>query len=254
MTTLEQRITNFEEQAQQLLDLPQAIADEGIDQIGRVGNSYQSHLNSLSVTRRVNQLTGSDDAQGIEGDPYKTIERALEDTPRGGICFCSVEGDYHMSKRLEIDGFRLVLSQVDSERRNLTFDRDQLGTNTVYRRLTSFNLNNGGFIHISGWTIVMPPLDGNWSAYPEFTQSCIFFTSASLASGLVGIAISFCDLEFPANPFGALMNNATPMAVYFVSVTASDQPINGKLIRNITDNAGTDTNTIPFLVTNLNLV
>lgn len=254
MTTLEQRITNFEEQAQQLLDLPQDIAGAAMEQIGRVGSAYQGHLNSLSVTARVNQLTGSDDAQGVEGDPYKTIERALEDTPRGGICFCSVEGDYHMDKRLEIDGFRLILDQVDSERRNLTFDRDQLGTNTVFRRLTGFNLSNGGFIHVSGWTIVMPPLDGNWGAYPEFTQSSVFFTSANIASGLTGISVSFCDLEFPSQPFGALMNGTAPMAVYFASVTASDQPINGNLIRNVTDSAGTDTNTLPYLLTNLDLV
>lgn len=254
MTTLEQRITNFEEQAQELLDLPQEIANAATTQIGKVADDFQSHLNSLSVIKRVNHITGSDTGQGVEGDPYKTVQRALEDCPRGGICWCYVEGDLHISSDVFIDGKRLALIQHESVKRELTFERIAYGTTNQFRALAALTPQDGGSVVLSGWKIIIPPLDGNWGTLADTARAAVINSQSGPRMGHNSITLSDCEIEFPTTPFGALLGAGSPVSLYVTGLVVTGEPIAGKILRGVTSAAGTDPATLSRISTNLTVI
>ncbi len=256
MTTLADRIADFETQANQLLDLPQQIANTAQSRINQIGNYWDQRVQSMRLTAHVHQLAGDDNAAGTEAEPLKSVDEALRRTPPGGVCEVRLHADYHFSDVLPVDETELVLTSATSVRWALTFERLQLTWSGVtYRTLAGVRLRRRAAVRAHRLTIQIPALDASWAGMAEKSIFCGFAqlgTAELLGGSLVGI--TYCDINIPADPFCALIGNGTdgrPLELYLQSCVAVDQPLEGRLLSSATDTNGTATSGLPWLQTNL---
>lgn len=252
MSTTEQQIAAFTQQAGLLLDLPQAIANTATAQINAVGNAYQARLNTSIGLYYVDQINGLDTNPGTQVAPLKTIGKALALVPMGGRCQCSLLGGYTLTENITVDNRQLVLLPVGTVRHPIEFTRKLVQTVTPnLRELAGFRLAGAAAITLYNLTINVPALDGSWGTINGGGGEVLFAPSGSLTWGPQAICMVNCDLRIPDPNFGALLHNSYPMSLLINGMTLLDQPLAGKVVRGVTSTAGTPTSTIPYLNTTL---
>ena len=252
MTTFADRIADFEAQANQLLDLPQQIADTAQARINDIGAYYQQRLQMMEVTAYVHQLVGDDTADGSENAPLKSIEEALRRTPPGGICICKLQGDYHFATSLFVENKYLIIRSDSTLRHALTFERStRVYNNNTHRRMNGIVLGVLGGAELFGLQLVMPPLDGTWGNHE--LDCCLHgFIQIPFSNYVARNVVKFyyCDVIIPASPYGPIVGGGgSPHQLFAYALTAPDQPLNGHWYADVA--AGTDTTTLPWLTTNL---
>jgi len=253
--SLEQSIADLQTQAGLLLDLPQEIADQAQSRITQIGNFFDARVNTLMYTAYIDQVSGSDANDGNPDTPLKTIGEALSRTPLGGMCIARLKGDYHVDETLTVEQRYLRIWSDGSVRHKVTFERkSQLIVNTTYRILENFALINAQIEFVT-LTLEMPAADGTWGNLPEYVAYNGFASIRSSAAwGANVINISYCDIDIPANKFTSLIGGGNCLMLNVAAVTMLDQALNGNLFYNLTSGSGTDSNTVPWLNTNLTTI
>lgn len=252
--SLESSIAALTQQAGLLMDLPQQVHAAAQAKITAMGAAYQGHLASLVVTVYVDQAGGLDTNSGAIGSPFKTIDKALAITPRGGFCTVMLLGAYHVATTIVVDGRRLVVSSANTVRHNVTFERvtDAFGTATTYRLMRNFSLRHGATVHFTGLTLRMPVLDGTWGTYPALAAQCGFATLGSSVDQPGNTAmISYCDIVNPGPIFAPMLGGTGyPTSFAAIAVVSADV-LHGKWFDGVTAAGGTASTTLPWLLTNL---
>lgn len=255
MSSLEQSIANLVAIGGQNLNLPQQVAAAAQNQINAVGAAYTSRLNSLLVAWYVNQATGLDTNPGTLAAPLKSIERALELSPRGAMVRIYLQSDYAISAApIAIDGRRVRIGSADATRYAITPARSIDDTVTPnLRRLAGFDLQNGGGVIFYGVRINIPALEAPWSAYGEHFMNAFVSGGGAFAAGLHHVAFASCDISMPATIHAPLLQGTQlwSFATTSVVLVGAATSLNGKILGGYTAAAGTATSGIPGLVTSL---
>ena len=257
--SLETSIAALTTQAGLLMDLPNQVNAAAQAKIAAMGAAYQGHIAGLAVTAYVDQVNGLDTNSGAIGSPFRTIDKALALTPRGGLCTVILKSAYTLSAHVIIDGKDLVLQSDSAVRRALTFER-LLDTSTTpaYRYAASLQLVNGGGITIHGLTINVPVVDGNWVNYVAAgVPGGLISAMGWMTFGGYKVSLASCDVNIPASPFCAVVQGGigiTSLNVHSLSYTGAITSPNGRLWGGQTNTAGVATNTLSSLATNLTTI
>lgn len=255
MSTTEQQIAAFTQQAGLLLDLPQNIANTATAQINAVGNAYQARLNTSIGNFYVDQVNGLDTNPGTLAAPLKTITKALSLVPMGGRCQASLVGDYTIADTIVVDNRQLIVLSSTTVRNKLHCTRKLNAAVTPNtREVAGLRMIGQASITLYGLSIQVPALDGQWSAFNGGGNEVLFGSAGSYFVGAQSLAILSCDLNIPDPAFGALISSYYPMTLIVSGVTLTDQPLNGKVVRGITNTAGTATSGVPYLNTTLTTI
>ena len=257
MTTLADRIADFETQANQLLDLPQQIADTAQARIDQIGTYYQQRLQTMKVTAYVHQQIGDDTTDGSENAPLKSIDEALRRTPPGGLCEIRLAANYHIDTIIDVERRNVLLDAATGANPEITLSgRSQVINNTEYRGSHGFNLLYSAGIVFSNLTVSIPPLAAPYDALPLHDQlGGIVQTTYSKYFWAQYVQFRYCTINLPASPLVPLLSNwKGTMQLAMHGIILPDSPLQGRLFAGVTDSNGTDPNTIPWLTTNLTSV
>lgn len=267
--SLETSIAGFTTQAGLLLDLPQQIATAAQTQIGLIGTEYANRIASMTKTVYVNQVTGLDTNAGTIASPYKTLQKAIDVTPLGGVCVINLQADYTIGL-LNEDVFiysRHVRIQSDGAvRRRLQFTPYLQAINaSTYRNLRSFFTMNNCSLMFFGITLVMPDMGvapngqaanaaailhgGTCMVRPGTGQDCYW----------TNLGILTCDFEMTANPYGLICGvSAGGYGIHYsefsVTITGGATSLNGRRFYGAQNTAGTATSGFPNIVTSLTTI
>jgi hypothetical protein len=110
-----------------------------------------------------------------------------------------------------------------------------------------------GSIALRYLTIEVPDSTGYEAASPGHT----IITPAGSSAGvfLTGVKVNYCEVDFPAAPFGALLDTIGPFSLFWYANTMVDQGPTGRLFRTQTDTAtGTSVASLPWLISNLTTI
>ena len=259
MPTLEERIADLQDQAGRLLDLPQQIADTAQARINQIGSYWDARVQEMYTTAYVHQQTGDDDADGTESAPLRSVEEALHRTPPGGVCEVRLMTNYHFAEIVPVSQTHLFLRSDSTLRHAVTLERKShtLSNGDIVRISGGVRLRNRGSVFFNGLRLVVPPLDGAWGSYPLAEEYSGFAQTGNTSeAGRQLVKITYCDIEVPAEPFCAVVGNGSryPLELFMSNCTATDQPLTGRLLSGASDTNGTDTTTLPWLLTNLTTV
>lgn len=236
--SLEQSIADLQTQAGLLLDLPKEIRDEAITQITAIGNAYENHIDRLVEVFFVSN-TGSDSASGLDNqNPLKTIQKAADLTPVGGISHIVLMSDIHVDENINVNGKCINIEAEGSVKFNLSFEHYEIISNgTESSRVHSFTLANGGQISVRDLTIVLPHSDNNFANNRYGTNTGLFKCSPGnvALAGWMSVCIIDCDISRPANSQLTVVGLPTSSCCFLTtrSVIETDQPLAGYWINDI---------------------
>ena len=258
MTTLADRIADFEAQANQLLDLPQQIANTAQARINQIGNYWDARVQAAHTIAYMHQQIGDDDAAGTESAPLKSVEEALRRTPPGGVCEVRLLAGYHFADVVPVRQSYLVMKSASSIRHAVTLERKFYDSAGTQMRITGgVRLLDRAAVRYTGVTLVEPPLDGSWGSYDPINGYSGFaqMGNSSTVGGQM-VALTYCDIQVPSTPFSALVGNESsyPVELHVTACVATDQPLTGHLLSGATDTNGTAASSLPWLLTNLTTV
>ena len=255
MTTLADRIAAFETQANQLLDLPQQIADTAQARINQIGAYWDVRVQQMRTVAHVDPGTGDDANDGSVGSPLRTVEEALRRTPPGGVCTVFLLGNLHIPQEgIEVDNrwLHIVGSQpVGNPVISLEQYQFDLG-GTTWRGSGGFVLREMGHLNIVGCSVQIPDGSGAWSGYPlNQTMGGLVQVRGTESAGHV-IVLRYCEVTIPATPHCPLVGSYdVPLQFYATSLTVSGT-LEGNVFSQVT--SPTSTANLPWLVTNLTTV
>lgn len=196
----------------------------------------------------VNQLTGVDTNVGSTTSPLKTLERALYNTPVGGVCRVYLQDDYNMSVNITVDGrFLSIYSDVTGVRRKLV-PVYYLAAEGAATYLSGFAIINGGSVMVQDLVVQIPSAAGLAVAPTGFTCS-IFKTNSNGGTPLVSVKMTQCEVIAPADFPGALMGVPNSAVVFEVLAVTFPVGFGGRYISGVP--AGTASNTLSNVLTNI---
>lgn len=251
--SLESSIAGLTTQAGLLLDLPQAIATAANAKIAELGNTFNATLASLSRSFWLNTVTGADTNSGTtQASAYKTLQKCIDMTPRGGVCYVTLDSDLPISGgRIVIEDRRVSLVSAGGVIRNITPDRILKTTVTPNQReLAGFDLRGTSGIELSQCRINMPALDGVWPSYVAHGGE-VFFGGPAETPGKKSVAFINCEIANQSTCFGALFNEWIDATLIVWTLTVTGPALLGRVHRNVTSTTGTSPATLSQFATNL---
>lgn len=252
--SLEQTIANLQQQAGLLLDLPQQIATTATQQIDRVGNAYVTHINRLTERFYVSE-NGADTSSGLDTEnPLKTIKKAVDLCPVGGIVDIVLMSNIHVANDVIIDGKTVNIISQGSTRHVLSFEHYEISSNSVeFSRLHSFMLQNGAIISVRNVRLNVPHSNDGFANNTYDVFSGIFKCSANAVQygGFQSVSIIDSEISRPANSKVPIVgfNQSVCCSLSTRSVIQVDQPVAGFWFNGVA--AGTDPNSVSNLLTTL---
>ena len=258
MTTLADRIADFEAQANRLLDLPQQIADTAQARINQIGSYWDARVRQMHTVAYVHQQAGDDNASGSESEPIRSVEEALRRTPPGGVCEVRLLAGYHFADVVTVSQTYLMMTSANTVRHPVTLERLFYDVAGTQMRITGgVRLSDRAAVRHTGLTLVVPPLDGTWGSYTPIEGYCghaQLGNSATVGGALV--SMTYCDVQIPSAAFCSVIGNESdyPLELFVAVCIATDQPLTGRLLSGATDTNGTAAASLPWLTTNLTTV
>lgn len=251
--TTEQQMTAFLEQAGLLLDLPQGLANTATAQIAAVGAAYAARLASWSGDYVVDDIVGADTNPGTTALPLKTMQRAVALTPPGGRCIIRLNSAIPLNQDVVVNGQHVFVTSTSATRHVITPNRYQVTSVTPNQKKQFGFRFKGGSVQLYGVGLALTANDGNWPTYVANGHYPLFTPYDASNVMPYAVAINYCDLPWPAAPFGPLLWPDHPASLYMLNNTLNGglTSLNGWLVHLTTNTAGTASTTLPWLRTNL---
>lgn len=199
-------------------------------------------------TYYVNQLTGADTNDGSAGSPLKTIDKALSNTPVGGLCTAFLQADYVMTDSITVRGRVLfVSSDTSGVLRKLTsgYALSPSGLSNMLHGIYGFG---GPSILLRDIEVVLPSATGLNPA-PAGNNNCFFRTLDIGASPILPIKLSSCKVTDTAGATACLATAAYTAVTLEVYQTTFPSGMAGRYFIGVT--AGANANTLANVMTNL---
>lgn len=253
--SLESSIAALATQGGLLLDLPQQFSTMASAKLAEHTAWWMSRAAAMEAVFYVDPVAGVDTAAGTLVAPLKTIQRAVDLVPVGGTGWINLTGPVTLNAHITIKNRWISISSSSSTRHAINFERYSGTINaTIHRRCYSFRLRGTASICISGLTLNVPALDFPYTTYSSDGNDFLMGSDGVVWLGTHSITLYSCDIAIPIAPFGALISDQMPLQFSLWSCTATNQALNGKIIRGITATGGTATSTVPYITTNLTTV
>ncbi|WP_416465690.1 hypothetical protein [Pseudomonas sp. LFS044] len=196
----------------------------------------------------VNALTGDDSAAGTAAAPVKTIERALRNTPVGGVCVAYLQTDYVMNTAINIDGrFLHLRSDVSGVKRKVTCNY-YLTSDGSATYLSGYVQYNGAQIMVTDLTFALPSPAGFVPAPTGFVNA-LFKTNSSAGTVVCSVKMTACEVTAPADFLGFIVGSPNCAIILEVLNVSFPAGFGGRYVHLVA--AGTNPATLPNLLTNL---
>ncbi len=206
---------------------------------------------SMAKTNYVNQLTGSDTNDGTAASPLKTIDKAIGNTPVGGVARVMLQADYVLSVNVSLDARTLILySDVSGTKRKVTSSYYSSENGTI-SYLAGFAQSNGGQMLAQDITFVIPGPAGVVPAPGGFTTS-LFKSTAGGGAIICSVKLTSCDVQAAADFNGTLVGAPNSAVVFEAVSTTFPSAFGGRYIYGAA--AGTAVASLSNLVTNLTAI
>ncbi|MCE0904716.1 hypothetical protein LU676_18410 [Pseudomonas alloputida] len=199
----------------------------------------------------VNQLTGDDNADGQAARPLKTIDKAIANTPFGGLCIVRLQTDYRMALNISVDARVLsIFSDTTGVKRKIIPAYYMIADGTAHY-LSGIVQSNGAQVLLSDITVDLPSPAGLNPAPVGFVNA--FFKSTS-NGGAVILAAKLSACEFTSPPDGTAYLVGAPNSAVVLEVLGTSFPASfgGRYISGIA--AGSLPKDIPNIMTNLTVL
>lgn len=201
----------------------------------------------MSKTFYVDQVAGVDTADGGLAAPLKTIQKAMSNTPVGGVCRVLLAGDYVLDINASIDLRCLdVGSSVPGTKRKLTLGHSLSSDGSM--RLNGFTFSNGAGLMLGDITLVLPSPAGITPAPPAFNNS-VFKTGSSGSTPLLSVKLSGVDVQSAADSTATLFLLLSSAIIFEAVGSTFPSGFAGRYIGGIS--AGTAVNTHNNILSNL---
>jgi hypothetical protein len=193
----------------------------------------------------VDPVAGSDtEGQGSAASPFKTIQKAINATPLGGRCDATLLRDFSLSTHILLNGRKLALRGELNAGRKLILNEFMFEGETL-PRMGSFWHSDGSTLDISNLTVSFPASSpGDLSAY-----YCLSFGSGTSAPIFHQLRFYNCTLELRGTFRGRIFGPNTGLYGLQLSSTVLPSGLAGLILPGVV--AGTKSETIPHLITNL---
>ena len=196
----------------------------------------------------VNQLTGDDTAAGTAAAPLKTIEKAISNTPFGGVVSVYLQTDYQMLANITLDSrFLHLRSDNNLIKRKLTTTYYVISDGTA-TYLSGFVMYNGAQMMTSDLWLALPSPAGTNPAPTGFVNA-FFKTNSAAGTVIAAVKMTACDVTAPADFVGWIV--ASPNGAIVLEVHSGTFPagFGGRYVNGVV--SGTNPATLPNLLTNL---
>lgn len=201
---------------------------------------------TMSKTFYVDSVAGIDTNDGSLSAPLKTIDKAVANTPAGGICVVNLVNDYTMTgtitNSLQLLHIKSSLSQT-KRKLNLGYYLQE----SDYR-LAGFTFGTGGTVMLTDVTLGFPSIAGLNPAPQPFYNT--FFKTGSVAGiPLIAVKMSRCDVQSAADGTGALFVRLSSAVALMVAEVTFPSGFGGRYISGIA--SGADPKAYADIITNL---
>ncbi|MFK3817018.1 hypothetical protein ACI2KG_10445 [Pseudomonas sp. NPDC089407] len=199
----------------------------------------------------VNQLTGDDTADGQAARPLKTIDKAIANTPFGGLCIVRLQTDYRMTLNISVDNRVLsIFSDTTGVKRKLT-PVYYVSSDGVSNYLSGIVQSNGAQVLLSDVTVDLPSPAGLVPAPSGFVNA--FFKSTSNGGAVIlAVKVSACEFTSAADSTAFIVGAPNSAVVLEVLGTSFPASFGGRYISGIA--AGTSPKDISNIMTNLTVL
>jgi hypothetical protein len=196
-------------------------------------------------TYYVDQIAGDDTSVGTQALPLKTIEKALSNTPAGGLCTVVLINDYTMSGTITTDKQMLhIKSLVSTVKKKLNtpyYVQDDIA------KLPGITFATGGVVMLTDITLTLPSIAGVPVPQPFYNA---FFKTGSVA-GIPMMTVKFSRSEVlqAADATATLFVQLSSAVTFMVTETTFPAGFGGRYISGVA--SGTNPTALSTVVTNL---
>ena len=200
---------------------------------------------SMSKTFYVDPIAGVDTADGSAAAPLKTIQKAVSNTPVGGVCKVLLTADYTLDNNVSIDLRCLDIgSSVAGTKRKLTLTYGLSSDGSP--RLNGFTFANGAALMLGDLIPVLPSQAG---VSPTSFNNSMFKTGSSGSTPSLGVKLSNCDVQSAADSTATLFVLLSSAIIFEAVGSTFPANFGGRYIGGIA--SGTAVNTHNNILSNL---
>lgn len=241
--SLETDVANLVTKTTQLIDYFNS-RKAGID--SAVANAIAA-VPLMAKTFYVDQVAGVDTAEGTSAAPLRTIQKAISNTPIGGVCKVLLATDYVLDVNAGVDLRCLDIgSSVSGVKRKLTLGHSASSDGSM--RLNGFTFANGSALMLADVTLVLPSPAGITPAVPAFNNS-VFKTGSSGSTPIFSVKLSGVDVQSAADSTAMLFLLLSSAIVFEAVGSTFPSGFGGRYIGGIA--SGTAVNTHNNILSNL---
>ncbi len=255
--SLESSIAALTQQAGLLMDLPQQVNAAALAQINAIGAAYQSRIAGMTPTFYVNQVTGADANAGTLASPFRSLQKAIDQTPFGGRVHIILQADHTIAGAPIFSyGRHVHISSDSGVKHNLYFERHiDASTTPAYRGVRGFLLAAGGSLSLRGVTINVPLLDDNYTTYAPFNMGLFAAVGTEWWQAL-HVTMYLCDYKIPAAPYCSMFpsESLVVLRAYGLTLNGATTSLSGQVSAAQTNTAGVATTTLPWILSNLTTI
>lgn len=199
----------------------------------------------MAKTYYVDQIAGDDTSVGTQALPLKTIEKALSNTPAGGLCTVFLINDYTMNGTITTDKqmlhIRSLISTVKKKLNTPYYVQDDIA------KLPGITFATGGVVMLTDITLTLPSISGVPVPQPFYNA---FFKTGSVA-GIPMMKVKFSRSEVlqAADATATLFVQLSSAVTFMVTETTFPAGFGGRYIGGVA--SGTNPTALSTVVTNL---
>lgn len=196
----------------------------------------------------VHQVNGLDTNTGTSGSPLKSIDKALANTPFGGICSILLQADYNLAVDVVgLDGRYLEIRTDDSANKRTL--RPAYYTNSGnLQQIAGFPTVAGAMVFLRELNIIFPTATG-LPAVPSSLPNCFVRAATTSSTILLGLKMVDCVVTEAVGALATLMGaSASSMALDLVG-TSFPSGFGGRYVLAVA--GGTNPNTLGNVLTNI---
>lgn len=196
-------------------------------------------------TYYVDQIAGVDTNVGTQAAPLKTIEKALSNTPDGGLCTVVLMADYTMNGAITTNKqflhVKSLLSTVKVKLNPPYYLQDDVS------KLPGFTFATGGVILLTDITLTLPSIAGMPVPQPFYNS---FFKTGSVAGiPMITVKFSRCEVLQAADATATLFVQLSSAMTFMVTETTFPAGFGGRYISGVA--SGTAPVALSTVITNL---
>lgn len=227
-----------------------ALLAEVRGKMSSIDQAVAKAIAAVPVNKKVlyiNQLTGSDTADGSFATPLKTLEKAIAMTPVGGLLSARLLADYAYAGHITVEGISLeIRSDTIGTKRGMkpAYFADADGIMS----LASLSCMLGGQVSMRDVTLTLPTVNGI-ATPPVGGFNTAIKSNTTGTSPFLAFKMINCEVVDAPGATASLCSAAGMPLILAVTGVSFPASFGGRYVAGIT--SGVSSNTLPHVVTNI---